>query len=230
MINSNLSHNFVEPPAKIAQNKSSRRELFAPEITSQNSISQKGQEAPKPSPTKEDLKSENKLLQQEITHLKTVSNLRKADGKKSEQNKVLVFPEPKIVKCNQSECMKSFVTVSGLDQHMKKAHRETGDYKKSKKQCPFFGKETYYVDQHIKAVHKEMKTNETCEVCKQVVKKDMKKHRSTCIFCPFCEYQNRKKDRLLRHIETNHRENITQTQPMDLTSPRKDIIRQSMSL
>ena len=51
----------------------------------------------------------------------------------------------------------------------------------------------------------------------------MKKHRSVCIFCPFCGYQNRKKDRLLRHIETNHRENQSQDAPLDLTSPRKEI-------
>ena len=45
------------------------------------------------------------------------------------------------------------------------------------------------------------------------VKLDMKKHRSVCIYCPFCGYQNRKKDRLLRHIETKHREQQPQDSP-----------------
>ena len=147
--------------------------------------------------------------------------MRKEVDTNNDEQKEVFFAEPKLVKCDQSGCMKSFMTVSGLEQHIKKAHGEVGDYKKSKQKCPFCGKETFYVDQHIKTAHKDLKRNETCEVCKQVVKKDMKKHRSVCIFCPFCEYQNRKKDRLVRHIESNHREISMQNEPMDLTSPRK---------
>jgi hypothetical protein len=218
MINSALSQTDLMPPINTAQDKSSRRQLFASDI----SKSCKRQENIKASPTKEELRSQNKKLLNAITELKSANIMKEEEKPESAPNKVSIFAEPKIVKCNQPGCTKSFVTVSGLEQHIKKCHGEIEDYKKSKQVCPFCGKETYYVDQHIKTVHKELKRSETCEVCKQVVKTDMKKHRSVCIFCPFCDYQNRKKGRLIRHIETNHRENFMQLEPMDLTSPRKE--------
>ena len=104
---------------------------------------------------------------------------------------------------------------------MKVIHADIKDIKKIKQECPFCGKATFYVDQHIKSAHKEMSKNDTCEVCQQKIKQDMKKHRSVCISCPFCGYQNKKKDRLLKHIERTHRENGLQTKALDLTSPRK---------
>ena len=218
MIYSPLDQNYLMPPISTSQDKSSRRQLFASDI----SKSYKEQENTQESPTKEELKSQNKELLYEITELKSAKILKNEEKTKSDPNKVIIFAEPKIVKCNQPGCIKSFVTVCGLERHIKKLHSEIEDYKKSKQVCPFCGKETYYVDQHIKTAHKELKRNDTCEVCKQVVKKDMKKHRSICIFCPFCGYQNRKKDRLIRHIETIHRENLVQLEPMNLTSPRKE--------
>ena len=188
----------------------SRRQLFTPNISD-----------PKPSPTKEELREQNNLLIQEILSLKSSAIKRKTSKTESDEMEIITFVEPKIVKCIQPGCVKSFATVFGLEQHMKKVHEEIKDYQNPLQVCPFCGKETKYIDQHIKTVHKEMKKNDICEVCKQRVKQDMKKHRSVCIFCPFCDYQNRKKDRLLRHIETNHRENSLQAEPMDLTSPRK---------
>ena len=199
----------------------SRRQLFTPNKNFQNRHCTPHISDPKPSPTKEELKEQNKLLIQEINSLKSSTNKRKPSKTESDEMKMINFTEPKIVKCIQTGCVKYFATVFGLEQHMKKVHEEIKDYQNPLQVCPFCGKETKYIDQHIKAVHKEMKKNDKCEVCKQRVKQDMKKHRSVCIFCPFCDYQNRKKDRLLRHIETNHRENSLQTEPMDLTSPRK---------
>jgi transcription elongation factor Elf1 len=63
-------------------------------------------------------------------------------------------------------CEKEFLTVYGLDLHLMKAHGEHG-VEKSKIECPFCGKRTVYIDQHINAVHKEFKCNNICKVCKQ---------------------------------------------------------------
>ena len=199
----------------------SRRQLFCANKNFQNDHCSSSISDPKPSPTKEELKKQNMLLIQEIISLKSSTNKKNPSKTESDEIKTISFTEPKIVKCMQQGCVKSFASVFGLEQHMKKVHDDIKDYQIPLQVCPFCGKETKYIDQHIKAVHKEMKKNDICEVCKQRVKHDMKKHRSGCIFCPFCEYQNRKKDRLLRHIETNHRENSWQAEPLDLTSPRK---------
>ena len=213
-LNSALMH--LTSPIKFTST-TSRRNLFKAGKTSKMEEDQ----ATKPSPTKQELKEQNKLLQQEINALMSSKDPPKADTDEKVKRCLKKFTQPKIVKCNQDGCDKTFVTVFGLEQHLKKIHSVVDDIKKSKQECPFCGKETFYVDQHIKTVHKELSRNETCEVCKQSVKHDMKKHRSVCIFCPFCAYMNRKKDRLLRHIENNHRENSLQAQALDLTSPGK---------
>ena len=213
-LNQITSHKTRESFQVEITTKSSRRKLFTPDQKS---------EVEKPSPTKQEIKEQNKLLHEEIRTLKSSKNLLK-DRNENEFKLPIYLSQPKIVRCIQEGCEKTFVTVFGLEQHLKKSHAEVEDFKKSKQECPFCGKETVYVDQHIKAAHKDMARTETCEVCKQKVKHDMKKHRSVCIFCPFCTYQNRKKDRLLKHIEKNHRENSLQSQPLDLTSPRREKI------
>ena len=198
-----------------------RRKLFTPEKHSKPHLAFEEIEVDK-SPTKEELKQQNKFLENQINSVKHPKKLTKPKHLEPDNEEEPSFKQPKIVKCNQPGCTKTFVTVFGLEQHLKKRHGEIENYKKPKQECPFCGKQTIYIDQHIKSFHKEMKRNDTCEVCKQKIKQDMKKHRSVCIFCPFCGYQNRKKDRLLRHIEANHRENLLQDAPLDLTSPRKE--------
>ena len=221
LINVDFDKKSYDSPIEVSTS-TSRRQLFTPTKTGESNGSVlKSNDTPKPSPTKEELKEQNRLLLKEIASMKTFTN-KKTYQNVSQDKELLKFTQPKIVKCNQTDCTKTFVTVFGLEQHLKKYHGDT-KYMKPKQECPFCGKETTYVDQHIKTVHKELQRNDTCEVCKQRVKQDMKKHRSLCIFCPFCDYQNNKKDRLLRHIKTYHREKRLQTEPMDLTSPKKPI-------
>ena len=196
---------------------SSRRKLFTPEKN--RLIEDQRQE--KPSPSKQELKEENQILKQKIESIVSTKNVRLLDACARSDKKESIFTQPKLVKCQQVGCHKTFVTVFGLEQHMKVIHADIKDIKKIKQECPFCGKATFYVDQHIKSAHKEMSKNDTCEVCQQKIKQDMKKHRSVCISCPFCGYQNKKKDRLLKHIERTHRENGLQTKALDLTSPRK---------
>ena len=200
-----------------------RRKLFTPEKKSNTALNQEElSSVQRPSPTKEELKEQNRVLQQEMNLMNLSKKQSKTDTNLDKSKEVVKFSQPRIVECNQVGCNKTFITVFGLEQHMKKMHGEIQGYKKPKQACPFCGKVTAYVDQHIKTAHKEMKGDDTCEVCKQKVKQDMKKHRSICIFCPFCGYENKKKDRLLKHIASNHHENSLQSMPMDLTSPRKE--------
>ena len=44
-------------------------------------------------------------------------------------------------------------------------------------------------------------------------------------FAPFVGTKTEKKDRLLRHIETKHREQQLQDSPLDLTSPMKETVK-----
>ena len=213
-----LNSNLIKLTDCNANMEPTRRKLFTPENISKLPLDREKIEE-ETSPTKEELKKQNKFLEHQLN---SINNNNKPKQLKPESKDGPSFSEPKIVKCTQPGCTKTFVTVFGLEQHLKKRHGEIEKYKKPKQECPFCGKLTVYIDQHIKSFHKEMKRNDTCEVCKQVIKQDMKKHRSVCIFCPFCGYQNRKKDRLLRHIETNHRDNQLQDGPLDLTSPRKE--------
>ena len=189
----------------------SRRELFATETTTDNNIVN--------SPTKEELKVQNEELKQKILKYST-SNVAPGTTK-SPKSKIeeKQLNQPKLVECAEANCTKSFVTVFGMQQHYKKIHGVMPS-KKDKQNCPFCGKLTVYVHQHIKTVHKEMVESGKCEVCQQVVKSDLRKHRGECIKCRFCDYTNRKKDRLLKHIDTHLKE---QTNALDLSTPRKQL-------
>ena len=204
-------------------NKKPSRKLFTPEITATDERNHETVESYQnvmPSPTKEELKQMNKKLQQKVNEFER-SNSKKTEEKETVNLNIEQFLRPKLVKCTRPNCEKEFGTVFGLDQHMKKIHAEESDGKKTKLECPFCGKWKVYIDQHIKAVHNEFTISSKCEVCKQNIKHDMKKHRSACIFCPFCTYQNKKKERLLKHIEKMHKEPIIQSEPLNLISPRK---------
>ena len=110
------------------------------------------------------------------------------------------------------------ITTFGLNKHRKNIHG-VGNIEE-KLECPICGKMLLYLNEHMKALHKEdQETRGTmvCEVCRQKVD-NMKKHRGVCISCPLCDYKNNKKMRLLKHIYTFHGQNgDEQIEPMDLT-------------
>ena len=118
----------------------------------------------RPSPSKEELKQRYKLLQREIESLKTKSQPKQLPLKIVDEKENIVFGDPKLVKCNQPGCVKSFVSVFGLEQHIKKRHAEVDKYDKPEQECPFCGKLTVYINQHIRSNHKEMNKNDICEV------------------------------------------------------------------
>ena len=117
-------------------------------------------------------------------------------------------------------CGKDYETVNGLEKHRLTVHGVGRDEERIKHDCPYCGKIITFVDQHIRAAHRDASGICVCEVCGKTVEKDLKKHRGECISCPFCDYKNLKKARLLKHIENTHtrRKNKVQTKAMDLTS------------
>ena len=117
-------------------------------------------------------------------------------------------------------CEKDYETVYGLDTHRRKVHGVGKEEGRKKHKCSYCGKYFTYIDQHIKTTHKEASGISVCDVCRKTINSNLKKHRGECIFCPYCAYKNLKKNRLLEHIETKHknRKLTIQTQPIDLTS------------
>ena len=177
----------------------------------------------KPSPTKQELKQQNRYLLKQVKLLKKKGiqdNIKKQESKKE-------IPKMKIqniMKCEIENCGKEFTTVIGLSKHQKKIHEQNIE-EKTVQICALCGKSVIYIDQHINAIHKEEIGDEICEVCQVKVQGDMKKHRGKCIFCPFCGYENKKKTRLLNHIVQcqKKKELISiQTEPLDLT-PKKPL-------
>ena len=176
----------------------------------------------KPSPTKQELKNQNVYLKQQIQMMK--NKLKTNDTNQKEKQ---IFIAPTLIKCDIDSCSKEFGSVFGLEKHQKLIHGREKIEQKNLQLCTLCGKNVIYIDQHIARIHKNALADAVCDICQKVVKVDMKKHRGTCISCPFCEYENRKKTRLLKHIENCiKRQEIKtiQQEPLDLTSPRKEIL------
>ena len=175
-----------------------------------------------PSPTKEELKTQNMLLKEKIKYMEKNVFSKPRKLKKLVKTKSGEPLPISLIYCKISNCMRSFQTVFGLHRHQKHDHNEIKIDKSIKKECPFCGKMAIYIDQHIRKQHKDISTNYKCEVCRNQIITDMNKHRSVCINCPFCSYTNPKKARLLHHIKSRHSIfDDTQSKPLDLTSPLK---------
>ena len=167
-----------EPKSK---NKSFGREIF------ENCI-----DGEKPSPTKEELKRQNKLLQEKILEI---------EGKVADPNMDIKDLKPVckkiLIPCNFENCDKVFTTTSGLIFHKKKKH----DEKKieSIQTCEYCGKNFLCIDKHMKAVHKN-ETRKFCDICQKPIIGNLKEHRGVCKSCPYCGKRVEKKLRLLTHI------------------------------
>ena len=219
-------------PKKRKCETSTNRKLFEREKSNENIESEQmfkhpthfeeeGQVLVKQSPTKEELKRQNRLLIQEI---KLVKNKLWSENKTpGEKKNEIVQPCKTLVKCRVEICGKEFETMFGLIKHTKKHHSEE-NFRKINEVCKFCGKEVFYIDKHIKAVHKDSLVEEICDICGETVNKSMKKHRGVCVSCPSCGYRNLKKMRLLKHIKVCRQNKISfseQIEPLDLTSPVK---------
>ena len=179
-----------------------------------------GQSFDQTSPTKEDLTNKKIKLLQEIKLVTEKLGKHGQKERESQSNKI------NFVKCKIEECNKKFTSALGLIKHQKKYHAEV-DIQKKLEICSICGKGVIYIDTHLRTVHKDILGEETCDICmKKVQKTNMKNHRGECIYCPSCGKKEKKKHRLLKHIE-NCRQVLTrdpeQQQPLDLTSPMKKI-------
>ena len=178
----------------------------------------------KQSPSKEELKSENRLLLKQLEAFKKRNKIKKMQGELSGEN-VFGIKKPTLIKCEVQNCDREFTTTVGLLKHQGKIHGEDNVSKTFKHLCNLCGRAVVYIEQHIKFFLKDIKSRDVCEVCQETIVGNMKKHRGGCISCPKCNYENAKKKRLLEHIKKcqHKKDNDVQSEPLDLTSPQKDL-------
>ena len=218
--------NFRHSQAVCRQESDSFKEPFMKEPEEVEMLN--SSEKDRPSPTKEELKAQNKYLQQEICKIQGELDEEKimhaAKNKSLEQtSSSLVF------ECEIENCGKRFTSVFGLNNHQKCLHPEKKIEQKQKHLCPFCGNSVLYIDQHMNQLHKDLVDGRKCEICQEVIKGNLKKHRGECNSCPFCDYKEKKKKRLIKHIEDKHKNASTNVhpgkseEPMDLSTPKKDM-------
>ena len=201
----------------------SQEDAYAKSLTFKSSQNVGIEPLVKQSPSKQELKIQNKLL---LKQLEVYKKKNRRNPMKSEQieDQVLTIKKPTFIRCNIQNCDKEFSTTVGLLKHQGKIHGEENVNKTFKHICSLCGRNVVYIEQHIRFFHKDITSKEVCEVCQETIVGDMKKHRGSCISCPKCGYNNSKKKRLLEHIKRCNYEkedNCIQIEPLDLTSPKK---------
>ena len=149
------------------------------------------------SPSKEELKRQNMQLIEEMKLMKYTVCKEKKTGENTCTN--ILKACRNLLICQIESCGKEFITTVGLNRHFENYHSEINMNKKNEV-CKYCGKEVYYIDKHIRAVHREALGDETCEICKKTIFGNIKKHRGMCNFCPTCGHENKKKHRLMKHI------------------------------
>ena len=126
--------------------------------------------------------------------------------------------------CKAKNCGKEFASSFGLMKHQKKNHSNE-NIEQTQETCPVCCKVVVQIDKHLKFVHRDLLTEDICDICQHSIKTDMKKHRGICISCPVCGKIEKKKMRLLKHIIVCRKlkgRDLEQTCPLDLTSPQKN--------
>ena len=176
-----------------------------------------------PTPKKQELMKENIALKQELQRIKL-----KYENNERKQSvpEVSNASQEVLVECKVNGCGKMFRSTFGLDKHQRKEHENDNFENNTKHECCFCGRSVKYIDQHIKMVHKDLRSNNKCQVCQKIIVGDMKKHRGSCNSCPYCPHTEKKKGRLLKHIDSCiHRKKALlpsiQAEPWDLSSPKK---------
>jgi hypothetical protein len=137
----------------------------------------------------------------------------------NEKQNIKIQLEDSVFKCREDGCEKIYTTFFGLEKHYKKSHAEI-KFDRMESTCKICLTNVLYLDQHMKAVHKETQMAPTCDVCLKQIESNMKKHRKACIKCLYCDYTNQKKDRLLAHIKNCKKKDI-QLAALDLSTPKK---------
>ena len=188
-------------------------------------------EVASPSPTKEELRRQNKRLQDELKILKQ-SGKTKILAKESEIMETKEEDPLFVIKCNVKDCSRQFISSAGLVKHQKKEHSGE-DILRNPEPCKICGKIVVQMEKHIKTVHKNLCKSKVCEICQQVIKSDIKKHRGQCTSCPYCGKIeiNRQKGRLIKHItkcKILKMKMLEQSAPLDLSTPKKKEAKGSM--
>ena len=169
----------------------------------------------KPSPTKEELKMQNKLLKAKIFNLE-----KKVDDTIESKTTVKDINTQILIPCKYENCGKVFTSTYGLYMHQKGKH---GIEKfKNSQTCKYCGKDFLCIEKHIKTTHRD-EAARFCAICQKPIFGNLKKHRSICKKCPNCDKIVDKKSRLLKHIANCKKRKIEsfQMEPMDLSSPLK---------
>ena len=106
----------------------------------------------------------------------------------------------KLLVCKREGCSESFTTAQALKNHYKNSKTCTGVDTIHSTVCPHCGKLVKYIGQHLATKHPEV--GKLCVVCNKVQTESLKVHRSKCIQCPYCPYQNAQhRERLIAHIQ-----------------------------
>ena len=170
-----------------------------------------------PTPKKQELMRQNVALKQELQIMKMTYVNREVSEVSNASKEVLV-------ECKVNGCGKKFRSTFGLSKHHKNEHGNENIDNNEKHECCFCGRSVKYIDQHINMVHKDIRSNNKCQVCQKIIVGDMKKHRGSCNSCPYCPHKEKKKSRLLKHIAScllRKKVPTSQTEPWDLSSPKK---------
>ena len=223
-INSCENNNLLQSEKEIHEDYKTSKTYKLPILgdKSQKKIMKQAQNNILQSPSKEELKRQNKLLREKLNifeskSINTMSDKVSVLSKQEDKQEILA-----LVTCNIDNCRKGFQSVFGLHKHQMKEHNLVKVDKRSLEKCNICSKMVVYIDQHLKKVHFQLLTSNICEICNKKIISNMKQHRHKCIFCPLCKYKNPKKARLLKHINLKHRKNKdVQSHPLDLTSPAK---------
>ena len=126
----------------------------------------------------------------------------------------------KFLTCPHANCNRSFKTTVGLERHQKTTHSTNI---KIYSVCPVCRKKVRFVDQHIDNCHKS-EDGKYCEICRNYIKVDFKKHCGECRQCPFCWKEIPNKDQLRAHIASHSEDESlgpVQNSALDL-SPSKE--------
>ena len=175
------------------------------------------------SPTKEKLLSRKRKLLNELENVTEKLGKYNTDQSEMYRDKISSNNFSSLI-CKSKGCKKQFDTMCGLVRHQDSQHSDENLIRDTEK-CKICGKEVFYIDKHMRTVHKDALGEEICTVCLKTVKKfEMKKHRGKCISCPICKRIEKKRLRLIDHINKCKQKRLPipiQKEALDLSSPIK---------